>query len=105
VLPIFGILIITRGEGDGFGKELTTPMRIEEVLSLKPGDVELLLDDLLSIISLDGPNEPIQLLHASIADYLLNPSRSGQLCIDIGMTHEMLARGYLNLFSCMKRTY
>ena len=105
VLPIFGILIITRGEGDGFGKELTTPTRIEEVLSLKPGDVELLLDDLLSIISLDGPNEPIQLLHASIADYLLNSSRSGQLCIDIGMTHEMLARGYLNLLSRMKRTY
>jgi hypothetical protein len=105
VLPIFGILIITRGEGDGFGKELTAPTRIEEVLSLKPGDVELLLDDLLSIISLDGPNEPIQLLHASIADYLLNPSRSGQWCIDIGMTHEMLARGYLNLLSRMKGKY
>lgn len=105
VLPIFGILIITRGDDDGFGKELTIPTHIEEVLSLKPGDVELLLDDLLSIISFDGPNVPIQLLHASIADYLLDPWRSGRFYVDLGMTHEMLARGYLNVLSRMKGTY
>jgi len=101
-LLIFGILIITRGEGSGFGRELTTPTRIEELLSWTPGDVELLLDDLLSIISLDGPNEPIQLLHVSIADYFLNPLRSGQLCINIGMIHEILARGYMNHLNRMK---
>ncbi|KAH9477359.1 hypothetical protein JR316_0009565 [Psilocybe cubensis] len=95
VMMIFGVLIITRNKGDGLGN-YTNPEMLEKLLFLRPGDVVLLLGDLLSLVSLGGRNSPIKIMHASLADYLLNPIRSRRFCIDLGITHSFLARGYLH---------
>uniref|UniRef100_A0A8H7XLX0 Nephrocystin 3-like N-terminal domain-containing protein n=1 Tax=Psilocybe cubensis TaxID=181762 RepID=A0A8H7XLX0_PSICU len=103
VMMIFGVLIITRNKGDGLGN-YTNPEMLEKLLFLRPGDVVLLLGDLLSLVSLGGRNSPIKIMHASLADYLLNPIRSRRFCIDLGITHSFLARGYLHRVSKITST-
>ncbi|PPQ78003.1 hypothetical protein CVT25_015559 [Psilocybe cyanescens] len=104
VMQIFGVLIITRNKGDGLGN-YTTPEMLEKLLFLRSGDVVLLLGDLLSLVTLGGRNSPIKIMHASLADYLLNSVRSGRFYIDLGLTHSFLARGYLYRISKITSMY
>jgi len=97
VKRILAFITLPRKEGDGFG-EHTTPSMIEKLLSLEPGAVTLVLDDLRSVITSDEPDAPLRFLHASLSDFLLDQARSGELFVDIRMTHETLAREYLRLF-------
>ncbi|KAJ7822060.1 hypothetical protein B0H14DRAFT_2519081 [Mycena olivaceomarginata] len=48
---------------------------IEQLLELKPGDVQLTLRGLHSIVKMDGNTVTVH--HASFLDFLNNPTRSG----------------------------
>ncbi|PPQ94569.1 hypothetical protein CVT25_011516 [Psilocybe cyanescens] len=62
---------------------------IEAFLSLAPGDVQLLMQNLTSLISVENhPDDPdgavliVRILHASLKDYLLDQSRSKDFFLD-----------------------
>ncbi|KAF8154262.1 hypothetical protein B0H34DRAFT_83081 [Crassisporium funariophilum] len=95
VLKILGVLIIPRKEDDDFG-DYSTPAMLQQLLFLQPGDVELALNDLLSVLTFSTPDAPIRLLHASLAEYLLTPSRALDFYVNLRLSHAALARGYLN---------
>lgn len=100
VKQIFSLLVIPRRPDDGLGS-FDTPEMLDKLLFFKPGDTELMLSDLLSIIKLVDRKSPVRLHHASLGDFLLDPSRSGPggLFVDLGDAHERLARGYLGLLT------
>ncbi|KAF5314855.1 hypothetical protein D9619_007086 [Psilocybe cf. subviscida] len=54
---------------------------IERVLRLDAGEVDILLCDLASVISHDGPY--LKILHASLVDYLLDSARSKEYFVDL----------------------
>jgi len=60
---------------------------IEVLLELRPGDVVLLFDPLLSLVKFEKGD--IRIFHKSLFDYFIDPSRSGlQL---LGLAHEAAA--------------
>jgi hypothetical protein len=65
--------------------------QIEEFLALQPGDVELYLGDLSSLVNV-GPNQGIYVLHASLTDFLMDPTRSKEFWIDPRARHTAFAR-------------
>ena len=67
------------------------PHDIEPFLSLQPGDVELYLGDLSSLISI-GPDQKIHVQHASLQDFLVDPTRSKELWINPRTRHTAFAR-------------
>jgi len=100
VLRILGIFTIPRTKDDHFGDH-STPARLELLLSLQPGDIGLLLNDLLSVITVVSRTEPIRISHASLTDFLLDQSRANRFYIDIGLSHTTLASGYMNVVTTM----
>jgi hypothetical protein len=54
---------------------------IEEILEMRAGDLELLLDPILSLVSID--DDKVRILHKSLFDFLLDVDRSGQLPFDL----------------------
>lgn len=96
VLQIMGILIAPiKTESP-----LETLIDIEEFLSLKAGDVELILADLSSVVRCEMRYGPIQLLHTSLGDFLHDKRRSRQFYIDGSTQHTELA---LLCFKSMKK--
>ena len=69
---------------------------IEEFLSLQPGDVELHLGDLSSLVNV-GPFQGIHILHASLTDFFVDPARSKEFWINPPARHTTLARRCLEL--------
>ena len=63
---------------------------IEEILSLQHGDAELYLGNLSSIIELN--QDTIRVLHASLTDFLVDPTRSKEFWINPRARHTMFAR-------------
>jgi len=97
VRRILGFMVIPRTDGDGFG-EYTSPKMLEALLSLAKGSVYIILADLRSLISMDGGySEPMKFFHASLSDFLLDSTRSGQFLVNLRMAHETLAKEYLRL--------
>ena len=62
---------------------------IEGLLGMKAGDLVLLIDPILSLISIDS--DQVRILHKSLFDYLLDPTRGGQLPFDLFRVHELAA--------------
>jgi hypothetical protein len=69
---------------------------IENVLSLQPGDVELSLGDLSSVVSV-GPDQKIYFLHSSLTDFLMDPKRSKEFWINPPARHTVFARRCLQI--------
>jgi len=69
-----------------------TPRFIESFLSLREGEVFMILSDLHSIVSVPSPDEqdsPLRLFHASLGDFLTDRSRSGDtFFLDSGVCHR-----------------
>ena len=69
-----------------------TPRFVESFLSLREGEVFMVLSDLHSIISVPSPDEqysPLRLFHASLGDFLTDRSRSGDtFFLDSGVCHR-----------------
>ena len=70
--------------------------QIEEFLSLEPGDVELHLGDLSSLVNV-GPDQAIHILHTSLTDFLVDPARSKEFWINPPARHTTFARRCLQL--------
>jgi hypothetical protein len=70
--------------------------RIEEFLSLQPGDVELHLGDVSSLVNV-GPDQAIHILHASLTDFFVDPIRSKEFWINPPTRHTTFARRCLKL--------
>lgn len=67
---------------------------VEMVLDLQPADVEVILSDLSALVVLDeeNPGSPtIRVLHASLADFLFDASRSEQFYIHPMSMHTSFA--------------
>ncbi len=62
---------------------------IDSLLDLRSGDLDLLFDGLLSLVTFD--NNDIRIFHKSLFDYLLDSSRSRELELDLGLAHETAA--------------
>ncbi|KAF8969184.1 hypothetical protein BDZ97DRAFT_1695915 [Flammula alnicola] len=99
---IFDILVIPRSKDDNLGA-FTTPAMLDKLLFFPPGHVEHILGNLLCLVNLHGRDKPIKVLHASLSDFLLDLSRSGEFYADMGRAHEALAKGYTKLILDAKR--
>ena len=71
---------------------------LEIFLCLMPGELQIILSDLHSIIAVPSPQKNaneirhLRLFHASLGDFLLDKGRSGRLYIDAREAHAHLAR-------------
>ena len=75
--------------------EWSSPI-IEQFLSLQPGDVELYLGDLTSLINHE-PDQSIRVLHASLTDFFVDPTRSKAFWINPRARHTAFARRCLEI--------
>jgi len=71
---------------------LECPADIEDFFSLTPGEVQLILGELGSVVRCDMQYVPVEIMHASLGDFLLDKQRSRQYHVDAGKTHAMMAR-------------
>jgi len=86
---VLGILYF-ESKSAGVFKALTPDVNtIERLLEMKAGDLVLLLDPILSLISIDV--DRVRILHKSLFDYLLDPTRGGHLPFDLARVHELAA--------------
>ena len=65
------------------------PISIEKFLEMRPGDLVLLLDPILSLVVTEGGE--VRILHKSLFDYLLDSTRRGHLPFDPARVHESAA--------------
>ena len=68
-----------------------TPSLAEEILLLRPGTAQLLLLDMNSLMEFSGDDEPFKVLHASLSEFFSDPSRSGELYLDISSLYTEVA--------------
>ena len=80
---------------------LTTRV-IEQFLFYRPGEAEMILSDLHSIISVPSPESGfsgIWFFHASLPDFLLDQSRSMDLFLDQGMAYAKFTSLFVKHFN------
>ena len=82
---------------DLFDKWNLRPLMIENFLCLQPGDVELYLGDLNSLITIEH-GQKIHVLHASLTDFFVDPTRSKIFWINRQARHTAFARRFLQVF-------
>lgn len=88
-MSIISFIIFRRQIFWGVGNDAE---RVEQFLDLRPGDVELHLGDLSSVIQYNKAYARIHITHASFQDFLLDSSRSQQFFIDPPFRHMLIAR-------------
>jgi len=92
VLDIFAVLLF---HWSRHPNRLPTIQFLESFLFYRPGEVLMVLSDLHSIISVPLPGEQdmlVQFFHASLGDFLVDPSRSGEIFfLDPGISHRKIA--------------
>jgi len=92
------------GKIDGFPyrfpSEITAPEYMEPILGLHPGDVQRGLEDLGSLIEYKGDDKELRVLHASLFDFLLDPTRFLELPFNLKDVHTDLAIWCSHLDSC-----
>ena len=91
VLAVFAVLLF---DVSNFSKRLA---RIEAFLGLRYGDLNIILVHLHSILDIRAqePWHEIQILHASLGDFLLDQRRAGIYHISPGYAHANLARYFM----------
>jgi len=70
---------------------ITTPANKEIILGLHPGDVQRGLEDLGSLIDYKGDDIELRVLHASLFDFLSDPTRFSGLPFNLAAIHTDLA--------------
>ena len=73
------------------------PLVIEDFLCLQPGDVELYLGDLNSLVTVEAKHG-VRVLHASLTDFFVDPTRSKIFWINRQARHTAFARRCLQVF-------
>ncbi|KIM36067.1 hypothetical protein M413DRAFT_449396 [Hebeloma cylindrosporum] len=90
-MSILGFLILS----DTLQAKLTTTRFIEDFLMLSRGDSHIFAGELASVLTLgsskSGVHGTVNLLHASLSDFLLDQSRSNQFALDLPEIHAHLA--------------
>ena len=74
-----------------FPSEITAPKYMEPILDLHPGDVQRGLEDLGSLIEYKGDNTKLRVLHASLFDFLSDPTRFMELPFKLSSIYTDLA--------------
>ena len=78
--------------------EPISSIEIENLLSLRQGDVGFTLRRMHSVISVpDSPSQAVTLIHSSFADFLFSSERAGTYYQDPAQSHLDLARACLRL--------
>jgi hypothetical protein len=92
VLDIFAVLLFLQSPRPN---RRPTIQFLESFLCYRPGEVLMVLSDLHSIISVPPPGEQdmlVQFFHASLGDFLIDHSRSGDnFFLDPGVSHRKIA--------------
>ena len=94
ILRAFGILHLISEEKGYFrliSKRHSAYSLIEKLLALEPGQLFTLFYPLRALVALDLDNEVLYVLHKSLFDYLLDPSRSGDFRLKLELPHETTA--------------
>ncbi|KAJ3503318.1 hypothetical protein NLJ89_g8489 [Agrocybe chaxingu] len=102
-MEVVSILILPRINEHPLSRNYTSPAMLERLLWLNPGDVRRRLVGLLSLFTLSGPEEPIRILHASLPDFLFDPSRSRDFFVDPLSARRVLGRLYLRAIRRFRR--
>jgi len=88
---VLGILYFHSRKVGFFGATRNSYQReIEGILELRAGDLFLLIDPVLSLITINECSI-VQIFHKSLFDYLLDPTRGGHLPFDLARVHEVAA--------------
>jgi len=74
---VLGILIVVNPEGDNYDMGIYSTHEMDKWLFWEPGESEACLSQLASVIECDVDGE-VSILHASLSDFLFDPSRSHQ---------------------------
>jgi len=74
-----------------FPSQLTAPKYMEPILGLHPGDVQRGPEDLGSLIEYKGDDRELRILHASLFDFLSDPTRFMELPFKLVHIHTTLA--------------
>jgi len=95
IMEILGLLLTARGTGAEPGHSSTTGYslkhtEIEKILGWKKGDVGIFLRDVHSIINNREVDQYIKIIHASLPDFLVDPSNSHELFVDIAKVRTQL---------------
>jgi hypothetical protein len=97
ILDIFTVLLFLRTSHPEWMQ--VVPF-LESFLSYRTGEIFMVLSDMHSIISVPSPdqlNTAIQFLHASLGDFLVDRSRSGEdFFLDPGVAHRKIAMWMMN---------
>lgn len=94
LLRAFGILhLISEEEGyfRSIAKQSSAYSLIEKLLALESWELGLLFDPLRSLVALDTDKEDLHVLHKTLFDYLLDPSRSRDFHVKLALSHETTA--------------
>jgi len=79
------------GHIHSFPPGIATPENTERILGLHPGDVQRGLEDLGSLIEYKGDDKMLRVLHASLFDFLSDPTRFSGLPFNLAAIHTDLA--------------
>ena len=81
-----------------FPYEISTPKNTEQMLGLHPGDVQRGIEELGSLIEYKDDDTKLRVLHASLFDFLSDPTRFSGLPFNLAAIHTDLAiwSSYLN---------
>ena len=99
VMQVLGLLVINNQDKFNAEEVISSSDSMDEFLFWTPGETEACLSQLASVIGLDKDGE-IHLLHASLQDFLCDPSRSHQfhLCRESVLTNiALLGLRHMNL--------
>jgi len=94
VLEVFAFLLLFANVNSH--EQIHTPYVVEKFLGYQSGDLQIILADLHSVISVPSPSQnhtlaKLRIFHASLGDYLLDKSRSGVYFIDAPNAHARMA--------------
>ncbi|KAK1234593.1 hypothetical protein PQX77_002200 [Marasmius sp. AFHP31] len=76
-----------------------SPDFIELLLEIPPGEVDLTLRSMHSVLEIRDGNTPIGVYHTSFTDFLYDPLRSKQFYIDRAACHDVFAQPWLRILT------
>jgi len=95
VLEILSVVLFCNNSYPLYQWNLRLPI-IEKFLCLQPGDIELYLGELQSLVNFE-PDRNIRVLHASLTDFFVDPTRAKMFWINRQAQHTAFARRCLQV--------
>ena len=94
VLDILGCLVFVWG--DGHDHIIGSARKLDDFLDYRPGDVDILMNDLHSVVYVPTPDNqhnglPMRMYHGSLRDFLIDRRRAREFFLDSQTIHASLA--------------